>query len=203
MLLAKDSFTLFMWLVLTPCAYATGVNMPPPGYVSSTQFCANINNSVNASINGTGTAQANAVGSVNLEGVTAPNHVAGGANPTMNLRSSSYSDGSAQTTGAGSAAYAGTTHGEVNSAQMKNMRGIGYTVQKGNVDTKTSISGAATGNQSVSGNVQSISALNAVSTLSLPKIGIQDVKGALSYGSNHGGVISGNANASFTGVAGR
>jgi hypothetical protein len=195
--------TFIFWALLSPCVYATGLGVPPPGYHATTEFCATISNSANAGINNTGTALSNSIGSVHLEGVTAPNHVAGGANPSMNLRSTSMSDGSAQTTGAGTASYTGRTQGEVNSTATKNMKGIGYTVQHGTVTTNTDISGHASGNQTVAGTVQSISALNAVSNLSLPKIGISDEKGALVQGDNSGGVISGNANATFIGTVGR
>lgn len=203
MMLAKDSFTLFMWLILTPCAYATGVNLPPPGYASSTEFCASVSNSANASISNTGTAFSTSASGVSLQGVTAPNHVAGGANPSMDLKGSAYSAGQAVTSGAGTANYSGAANGNINSVASKNMRGIGYTVQHGKIHVDSGVSGVAKNGATVNGTVESMAALNAVSTLSLPKIGITDVKGALVQGSNNGGVISGNANANFQGVAGR
>lgn len=203
MLLIKDGFHLFMWLVLSNCAYATGVNLPPPGYTSSTEFCASVSNNATATIRNTGTAWSTSSGGVTLNSVTAPNHVQGGANPSMDLKGSAYSIGKAGTTGAGVAKYSGRANGEVDATASKNMKGIGYTVQHGTIDVNSGVAGVAANGRTVSGSVESIAGLNAVSTLSLPKIGIADSKGALVQGTNNGGVISGNASANFQGVAGR
>jgi hypothetical protein len=180
-------FSFLIWAFLaSPCAMAE--------YGSNAQFCLNINNVAQASVAGPGTASVISASSLNAKTAFAPNHVPGGANPTMNLSINGATGGKVVSTGSGTGAYTGQVNGTVIGNQHKSMAGIGSTVQQG----KVSLNLGAVGSGKVAyGEVAGVAQVQGVSHLSITQPGIEDVKqvSLTSLGSG----AAGSGSASFIG----